>query len=165
MASHYGRVVELNVNDLAHDLLRPEGFNQPGSNRHSATGVKRVVSRVKGTPKGASTTESRASWPPLTARVAKLPVSWGRKRSGWAGEDLLLDFGGVHGEALEVVVAVVLDALDAQGGAGGEVLLEGDGADVGEVFAGEEEGLAGVVGGVWRGGRRWRRPWRCPCSS
>src|SRR4051794_2054180 len=59
---------------------------------------------------------------------------------GVVGQDLLLDGWGVHREAFEIVVAVALDALDAQGGADGQVLQQGDRADVGEVFAGEEVG-------------------------
>ena len=38
------------------------------------------------------------------------------------------------------MVSVALDVLDAEGGHDGDVLEEGDGADVGEVFAREVDG-------------------------
>jgi len=62
---------------------------------------------------------------------------------GVVAEDSGLDVGGEHAQAAEVVVAVAFDVGDAEGGADGEVLEQRDGADVGEVFAGED--LAGFL--------------------
>ena len=49
---------------------------------------------------------------------------------------------GVHAEAAQVVVAVALDMGDAEQGHDAEVLQQGHGADVGEVFAAEDGATA-----------------------
>ena len=51
------------------------------------------------------------------------------------GEDGFLDGFGPCREAFEVMVTIALDVLDAECGHDGEVLQEGDGANVGEVFS------------------------------
>ena len=56
------------------------------------------------------------------------------------GEDGFLDGFGPCGEAFEIVMPVALDVLDAECGHDGEVLQEGDGADVGEIFSREVDG-------------------------
>ena len=50
---------------------------------------------------------------------------------------------GEHGESAEVVVAVAFGVGDAKESDDGEVLVEGDGADVGQVFGCEVKGLRG----------------------
>lgn len=57
-------------------------------------------------------------------------------------------FGGPHAGAAEVVVAIAFDVRDAEGSHDGEVLEEGDGADVAEVFAAEEAAMAVEEGEV-----------------
>ena len=69
------------------------------------------------------------------------------------GKNGFPDGFGPGGEALEVVVAVALDVLDAEGGHDGEVLQEGDGADVGEVFAREVDGAFPGSSRLGEGGR------------
>ena len=70
------------------------------------------------------------------------------------GEDGFLDGFGPCGEAFEIVMPVALDVLDAECGHDGEVLQEGDGANIGEVFPREvdwaftESSSLGEGGGV-----------------
>ncbi len=70
----------------------------------------------------------------------------GSEEVGESGDEVLAGDGWEHGGAAEVVVAVALDVRDAEGVHDGEVLEEGDGADVGEVFA-AEDGTGGGGGG------------------
>lgn len=70
----------------------------------------------------------------------------GGEEVGEGGDEVLAGGGREHGGAAEVVVAVAFDVRDAEGVHDGEVLEEGDGADVGEVFA-AEDGTGGGGGG------------------
>ena len=70
----------------------------------------------------------------------------GGEEVGECGDEVLAGGGREHGRAAEVVVAVAFDVRDAEGVHDGEVLEEGDGADVGEVFA-AEDGTGGGGGG------------------
>ena len=56
------------------------------------------------------------------------------------GEDGFLDGFGPCGEAFEVMVAIALDVLDAEGGHDYEILEECDRTNVGEVFPREVDG-------------------------
>src|SRR5258708_1085369 len=61
------------------------------------------------------------------------------------GQHLALDFFGKHRQAGKVMVAIAFDAGDSQGSADGEIGRKGHGADVGEVFATEYRGAAGML--------------------
>lgn len=49
------------------------------------------------------------------------------------------------GQAGEIVMAVSLDALDAEGGLDGKVLQEGDGSDIGEILAAHQQGSSAIL--------------------
>jgi len=68
------------------------------------------------------------------------------------GEDGFPDGFGPCGEAFEIVMTVALDVLDAECGHDSEVLQEGDGANICEVFPREMDGAFPESSSLGEGG-------------
>src|SRR3954470_12612870 len=87
-------------------------------------GGERVGVEVEGDAEGGVDDRAEVEATVLDGEGGEVAGLVGAEEVGVGREHLLLDGGGVHRESLEVMVAVALDACDAQGGADGEVLLE-----------------------------------------